>query len=95
MPPFKDRLSDEAITPVIASFKSLWSDEHRRRHDRHLVPMTAIIRTTLPGFPLDSVEQRFQIMLLFPGYRNHSSRGPGITRPRSPNPPPWPLRRQL
>jgi hypothetical protein len=38
MPPFKDRLSDEAVTPVIASFKSLWSNEHRRRHDRHLVP---------------------------------------------------------
>ena len=29
MPPFKDRLSDEAITGVIASFKSLWFDEHR------------------------------------------------------------------
>jgi hypothetical protein len=41
MPPFKDRLSDEAITPVIASFKSLWFDEHQRRHDRHLVPITA------------------------------------------------------
>jgi hypothetical protein len=35
MPPFKDRLSDEAITGVIASFKNLWSNEHRRRHDRH------------------------------------------------------------
>jgi hypothetical protein len=38
MSPFKNRLSDEAIAPVIASFKSLWSNEHRRRHDRHLVP---------------------------------------------------------
>lgn len=30
MPPFKDRLSDEEITAVIAYFKSLWSPEHRR-----------------------------------------------------------------
>jgi mono/diheme cytochrome c family protein len=30
MPPFKDRLSDEEIAAVIAYFKSLWSDEHRR-----------------------------------------------------------------
>ncbi len=30
MPPFKDRLSDEEIEAVIAYFKSLWSEEHRR-----------------------------------------------------------------
>lgn len=30
MPPFKDRLSEEEITAVIAYFKSLWSPEHRR-----------------------------------------------------------------
>ena len=42
MPPFTDRLSDEAITGVIASFKSLWSNEHRCRHDRHLAPITAL-----------------------------------------------------
>ncbi len=30
MPPFEDRLSDEEIVAVIAYFKSLWSDEHRR-----------------------------------------------------------------
>ncbi len=36
MPRVKDRLSDEAITGVIASSKGLWTDEHRRRHDRHL-----------------------------------------------------------
>ena len=41
MMPFKDRLSDDAITGVIASFKSRWSDEHRRRYAHHLVPRTA------------------------------------------------------
>jgi len=30
MPPFRDRLSDEEIADVIAYFKSLWSEEHRR-----------------------------------------------------------------
>jgi mono/diheme cytochrome c family protein len=30
MPPFKDQLSDEEIAAVIAYFKSLWSEEHRR-----------------------------------------------------------------
>ncbi len=30
MPPFKDKLSDEEIGAVIAYFKSLWSQEHRR-----------------------------------------------------------------
>jgi len=30
MPPFKDKLSDEEIRAVIAYFKSLWSEEHRR-----------------------------------------------------------------
>jgi len=30
MPPFKDRLSDEEITAVIAYVKSLWSPAHRR-----------------------------------------------------------------
>ena len=30
MPPFEDRLSDAEITAVIAYFKSLWSEEHRR-----------------------------------------------------------------
>jgi mono/diheme cytochrome c family protein len=55
MPPFTDRLSDEAITGVIASFKSLWSNEHRRRHDRHLAPITAITGTCIPGFPRHSV----------------------------------------
>ena len=46
MPPFTDRLSDETITGVIASFKSLWSDEHRCRHDRHVVPIMGVIGTT-------------------------------------------------
>ena len=30
MPAFKDQLSDAEIAAVIAYFKSLWSDEHRR-----------------------------------------------------------------
>jgi len=30
MPPFNDRLSDQDVADVIAYFKSLWSDEHRR-----------------------------------------------------------------
>jgi mono/diheme cytochrome c family protein len=30
MPPFKDKLSHEEIRAVIAFFKSLWSQEHRR-----------------------------------------------------------------
>jgi mono/diheme cytochrome c family protein len=30
MPPFQDRLSDQDVADVIAYFKSLWSDEHRR-----------------------------------------------------------------
>jgi len=30
MPPFKDKLTDEEIRAVVAYFKSLWSEEHRR-----------------------------------------------------------------
>ena len=30
MPPFNDRLSDQDVADIIAYFKSLWSDEHRR-----------------------------------------------------------------
>lgn len=30
MPPFQDRLSDQDVADLIAYFKSLWSDEHRR-----------------------------------------------------------------
>ncbi len=51
MPPFKDRLSDDAITLVIASFKSLWSDEHRqfqeeqnRRSSMPTTPVTPVSR---------------------------------------------------
>ena len=55
MPWVKDRLSDEAITEVIADCNSLWSDEHRCRHDRHLAPITAITGTCIPGFPRHSV----------------------------------------
>ena len=43
MPPFRDRLSDEEIAAVIAYFKSLWSDEHRRfqeeQNRRRSMPM--------------------------------------------------------
>lgn len=44
MPPFKDRLSDDEIAAVIAYFKSLWSEEHRRfqeeQNRRPPVPMS-------------------------------------------------------
>jgi mono/diheme cytochrome c family protein len=33
MPPFKVQLSDEEIAAVIAYFKSLWSEEHRRSQE--------------------------------------------------------------
>lgn len=43
MPPFKDRLGDEEIAAVIAYFKSLWSEEHRRfqeeQNERPAMPM--------------------------------------------------------
>jgi mono/diheme cytochrome c family protein len=45
MPPFKDRLSNEEIVAVIAYFKSLWSDEHRRfqEEQNRRAPMTMAI----------------------------------------------------
>ena len=47
----KDRLSGEAITGVIAYCNSSWSEEHRCRHDRRVVPRSAIVGTTLPEDP--------------------------------------------
>jgi len=38
------------------------------------IPMTPKLGTTFPEFPLDSVRSRFQIMRLFPGYRNYFSK---------------------
>ena len=42
MPRCKDRLSGEAIIPVIAYCNTSWSDEQRRRHDRYVVPITTV-----------------------------------------------------
>ena len=42
------------------------------------VPITPIIGTMLPVFPLDSVRTRFHIMEIFPRYRNHFFREGGI-----------------
>jgi hypothetical protein len=50
MPRVRDRLRGEAITPVIADGNTSWSDEHRRRHDRHVVPITTVAgRLLMPG----------------------------------------------
>jgi hypothetical protein len=39
------------------------------------VQYTPVIGTTFLVFSLDSVRSRFQIMQIFPGYRNHFSQG--------------------
>jgi hypothetical protein len=46
------------------------------------VPITPIIGTSVPVFPLDSVGTWFQIMQKIPGYRNHFVREVGIALPR-------------